>query len=258
MDFNINNMKKIITLALLMCTITLVKSQNNLVFNQTINLSLSPNQEITVPDGKTWKIEFANVNDPNGTNSFEIISPNTTGASVTNTVYTAGNNLNAAHLIWLKAGSRVKARGNSLFLSALEFNVVPLSSSSNSDATAGFTAEGLEFNKVINIQEQVTTDNYGTIVGSFEIPEGKVWKITKATLNLARDSQSYYLGLPSNFTGMFLGEIMIFQTLSPYRDNSFPIWINSGTKELVIRRSDNSGLTPLRITISAIEYNIPE
>ena len=258
MDFNINNMKKIITLALLMCTITLVKSQNNLVFNQTINLSLSPNQEITVPDGKTWKIEFANVNDPNGINSFEIISLNTTGASATNTVFTTGNNLNAAHLIWLKAGSRVKARGNSLFLSALEFNVVPLSSSSNSDATAGFTAEGLEFNKVINIQEQVTTDNYGSPIGSFEIPEGKVWKITKATLNLARPDQLYYLGISSTLMGMFLGEIMIFDSSSQANYNSNPVWINSGTKELVIRRADNSGLTPLRITISAIEYNIPE
>jgi len=239
MDFNINNMKKIITLIIIICTTTLIQAQGDLVFNKALILEMNFT-DITVPEGKVWKVQ--------GTNGGGIVSVN-------NSSFTLYQGL------WMPEGfsfRKASSGSQATAVNVLEFNVVPLSSSSSIGGTAGSSAEGLEFNKVINIQEQVTTDNYGSPIGSFEIPEGKVWKITKATLNLARPDQLYYLGISSTLMGMFLGEIMIFNSSSQANYNSNPVWINSGTKELVIRRADNSGLTPLRITISAIEYNIPE
>ena len=239
MDFNINNMKKIITLIIIICTTTLIQAQGDLVFNKALILEMNFT-DITVPEGKVWKVQ--------GTNGGGIVSVNNSSF----TLY---------QCLWMPEGfsfRKASSGSQATAVNVLEFNLVPLSSSSSIGGTAGSSAEGLEFNKVINIQEQVTTDNYGSPIGSFEIPEGKVWKITKATLNLARPDQLYYLGISSTLMGMFLCEIMIFNSSSQANYNSNPVWINSCTKELVIRRADNSGLTPLRITISAIEYNIPE
>ena len=247
MDFNINNMKKIITLALLMCTITLVKSQNNLVFNQTINLNLSPEQEITVPDGKTWKIEFANVNDPNGINSFDIISLNTTGASATNTVYTTGNNLNAAHLIWLKAGSRVKARGNSLFLSALEFNVVPTSSSVTSNS--GFTGVSSHIDTYYFNEEFIISNAEGGGIkdlNSITVPEGQIWKVIYAFRTRFPGGSDYITGISED--AVIIDE-MLFKD---ERRNEF--WLDSGEHSVKFRATPAGEKN--KIVIKALIYDI--
>ena len=249
MDFNINNMKKIITLVLLMCTITLVKSQNNLVFNQTINLSLSVNQEITVPDGKTWKIEFANVNDPSGSNSFKIISPNTTGASTTNTVYISGNVLNAAHLIWLKAGSRLKAGSNSLFLSALEFNVVPTSSSVTSNS--GFTGVSSHIDTYyFNEEILISPIDGGRLIdlNSITVPEGQMWKVIYAfrtRIDIGNDSDN-----PSEMSeDAVLIDDMLFKD---ERRNEF--WLESGGHS--VKFKSTAGNEKNKIVIRALIYDI--
>ena len=143
-------------------------------------------------------------------------------------------------------------------VNVLEFDVVPLSSSSNSGSTPGFSAEGVEFNKVINIQVNETTTGYGGPIGSIEIPEGKVWKITSVTLHSGRSTSNPYRLDKTTETGVYLGENIIFYYTTGSEYNNYPIWINSGTKELALGRGNDIGNTNYRTTISAIEYNIPE
>ena len=54
MDFN---MKKLITLALIVGAIALTQAQSNLVFNRVLNFTVSSSVSATVPEGKVWKVE---------------------------------------------------------------------------------------------------------------------------------------------------------------------------------------------------------
>ncbi len=246
MDFNINNMKKIITLIIIICATTLIQAQGDLVFNKAIFITLSDGQTFTVPEGKVWKVQGA----------------------VTGSTVSIGNDSSVflSQGTWLPAGTDIKkgtATSRAKYLNVLEFNVVPLSSSSNSGSTAGFSAEGLEFNKVINYQvNESATTTYGGPIGSIEIPEGKVWKITRVTITTSSNTTYPYRTEDVSSVGLYLGDILIFYRPSTngYSNSSYdsyPVWINSGTKQLAIGRTASSG-AEYRITISAIEYNIPE
>jgi hypothetical protein len=53
MDFNI---KKLITLALIIGVTTLTQAQSNLVFNRVLNFTVTSQVQATVPEGKVWKV----------------------------------------------------------------------------------------------------------------------------------------------------------------------------------------------------------
>ena len=55
MDFNKNNMKKIITLIIIICANTFIQAQGDLVFNKALILEIGA--PITVPEGKVWKVQ---------------------------------------------------------------------------------------------------------------------------------------------------------------------------------------------------------
>lgn len=245
MDFNINIMKKIITLIIIICATTLIQAQGDLVFNKAIFIDMQSAIEFTVPEGKVWKVQ---------------------GAVSGGTVSVANGDVSLVQGIWLPAGFSFKegtSTGRAKYLNVLEFNVVPSSSSSSSGATAGFSAEGLEFNKVINYQvNESATTTYGGPIGSIEIPEGKVWKITRVTITTSSNTTYPYRTEDVSSVGLYLGDILIFYRPSTngYSNSSYdsyPVWIKSGTKQLAIGRLGSSG-AEYRITISAIEYNIPE
>ena len=244
MDFNINNMKKIITLIIIICTTTLIQAQGDLVFNKALifEIGFTP---ITVPEGKVWKVQ--------GTDGGTDVSVN-------------NDNFRLYQGLWMPEGftfSKASSGSQATAVNVLEFDVVPLSSSSNSGATAGFSAEGLEFNKVINIQlNEVATTTYGGPIGSIEIPEGKAWKITRVTITTAASATYPYRTQDVSSVGLYLGDILIFYrpSTSGYSNSSYdsyPVWINSGTKQLALGRMASSG-GQYKITISAIEYNILE
>lgn len=244
MDFNINNMKKIITLIIIICATTLIQAQGDLVFNKALILELDFS-DITVPEGKVWKVQ--------GTNGGIDVSVN-------------NSTFNLYQGLWMPEGfsfRKASSGSQATAVNVLEFNVVPLSSSSNSGTTAGFSAEGLEFNKVINIQvNELATTTYGGPIGSIEIPEGKVWKITRVTITEGFTPSTPYRTQDVSSVGLYLGDILIFYrpSTSGYSNSSYdsyPVWINSGTKQLVLGRVQPQG-SEYRITISAIEYNIPE
>ena len=208
----------------------------------------------TVPQGKVWKVETSSYGSLKATK--ENVSH---GVALNNSPFgNPGINQNAA---WFSEGTVLKiTTGPDLMLSILEFNVVPISESSSSSG-GGLSSEGLEFNQVINYSKTVNSFfGSGAVVDNIVVPEGKVWKVTSVSL-LNGSNNSNYISDVSN-CGLLLGDIMLFYRPSTngYSTSSydnFPIWINSGAKDLVVGRATTNDPTFYKISISAIEYNIP-
>ena len=113
-------------------------TQNDLVFNRVLNFKLNPNETVTVPTAKAWKIE-------NSSSSQVFISNENPayGSAVLTTsafAYTSGNNA-----VWLAAGSILHAENGGpqpISFSILEFNIVAASSSSGSGSSSGSSGSG--------------------------------------------------------------------------------------------------------------------
>ena len=244
----------------LLITIGMLNAQNNLVYNQTINLELNQGQEVVIPEGKTWKIEFINVEDPNGINSFNIGILNSSGQYNIHTVYTAANTIASAHLIWLKEGSKIIAGGNPVFVSALEFNVVPTSTGTGSGTGGGgVSSDGLIFSQIINEAIIVQpTNNTGTILYSFEVPVGHVYKVLHLSNNKWNSTYSEYQGLTS--------DIFISQNGEPINPNRPSLsgdflFLKEGSYDIVYYTGPNNSSaneqSNNRLYIYAIDYTIP-
>ena len=247
---------------LLIFVASLGYSQSNLVFNQALLLTLSSSTTYTVPLGKVWKIEAPSLRGTN-TSAWLILD----GAPFN----FAASNVGTITPIWLPEGTEVSyGIGSGSFenqpsniVSILEFDVVPVSTTST--GSGGLSSEGLEFNQVINYSNNVTVGGYGEIIDVLEVPQGKVWKITRVTI-LGRSTGTspgvQYLPTDVDQISVELGGINLFYrpTNSGYSNSSFenyPVWINSGTKDLVVGQY-GGGSNRYRITLSAIEYNIPQ
>ena len=247
---------------LLIFVASLGYSQSNLVFNRVLNFKLTSGQTATVPADKVWKVEnFTNQggtavdNFTFGTSEADYGSP-----SITNHFYDATE----GGIVWLKEGSDISGySSNGTLFSILEFDVVPVSTTST--GSGGLSSEGLEFNQVINYSNNVIVGDYGEIIDVLEVPQGKVWKITRVTI-LGRSGGTLpgvqYRPNDVDQISVELGGINLFYrpTNSGYSNSSFenyPVWINSGTKDLVVGKYDFISRS-FRITLSAIEYNIPQ
>lgn len=232
-------------------------SQSNLVFNQVLNFRLNNATTVTVPDGKVWKVEHAS-----GPNSSSLIASNQ------ETSYGLPLNSSSYHLLssqnnnatWFSEGT-ILSSGTSCILSILEFDVVPVSTSST--GSGGLSSEGLEFNQVINYSNNFIVDGYGEIIDTIDVPQGKVWKITRATLIRSNPPGNFDEYRPTDVSNaaIYLGGILIFYrppttgySTSSY--DNYPIWINSGTKEISVGDNDNATHRYL-VSFTAIEYNTP-
>jgi|TARA_B110000027_G_scaffold33456_1_gene37154 hypothetical protein len=263
MDFRI---KTITYLALFFITSS-ITAQNNLVFNKVLTIKLISGQTAEVPEGKTWKIESTSIG--TGTTGAPSIfylnkdivdygDPLTQPQEKWNVDYGGSSN------IWLQEGTILRGTGNAtqgIKFSIIEFNIEPISSSSGTNTgSSGVSSEGLVFSKVINYQVNGSAPtSYGGPMDIIEIPEGKVWKITRVTVTFTSTTYPYRTRDVSA-TGAYLGDILIFYrpATNGYSNSSydnFPIWINSGLKELTIGRTSSNEDQQYKITISAIEYN---
>ena len=221
-------------------------SQNNLVFNKVLNFRLATNQTATVPPDKAWKIE--------GNPGIQFTSPNPE-YGISSGSYSATDDV-----VWLAEGTTIIG-SNAPSLSILEFDVVPVSTTSTS--SGGLSSEGLEFNQVINYSNNVAVSGWGEIIDTIVVPDGKVWKLTRVTLTEASSPTSTLEYTPNivSDAAIYLGGILIFFRSSiNYNSSSYesyPIWINSGTKELAVGDSDGN-TNRFLVTFTAIEYNIPQ
>ena len=231
MDFNINNMKKIITLVLLMCTITLVNSQNNLVFNKVTTQNLSPGILTTVPEGKVWKITAAGY-------SFKI---------------DGGAPIDLARMpFWINEGSTiapVSTEANFNSVSILEFNVVPTSSSVTSNS--GFTGVSSHIDTYyFNEEFFISPIDGGRLIdlNSITVPEGQMWKVIYAfrtRIDIGNDSDN-----PSEMSeDAVLIDDMLFKD---ERRNEF--WLESGEHSVKFKSTASNEKN--KIVIRALIYDI--
>ena len=245
MDFKI--MKKIVFGLLL--TMGMLNAQNNLVFNRVLEMAITATNTATVPEGKVWKVESSS-------QALYVDKPNVDyGIPIGSQPFSTGS----GDILWLSENSTISVSSGVGKVSILEFDVVPVSTSST--GSGGLSSEGLEFNQVINYSNTVTTGPLGDIVDNLEVPEGKVWKITRVFLN---GYASVYPTRPydvSNCSVELGGQNLFYRpSTSGYSNSSFenyPVWINSGTKSLIIGHGENNNKS-FKISISAIEYNIPQ
>ena len=256
MDFNKNNMKKLITLALIIGATTLTQAQSNLVFNRVLNFSLQPQEVVTVPEGKVWKMEWGimsgqiqilSTNQPYGT---DLTTGNSNGFSVQS----------KDEPIWLGEGSSIaySNTNNSNMLSVLEFNVEPISTTTGGSG-GGVSADGLIFNQVINYSENAAAfqaNGSATWTDTIVIPEGKVWKIMSFSVVGLRSLDNHI----SDCDGCTaeLGNLVAYSRyISGYSPptNQYPMFINEGAKELKVYNGSNS--FNLKVSFTAVEYNIP-
>jgi hypothetical protein len=105
-----------------------VHSQNNLEFNQTLNLNIV--EPVTVPSGKTWKITSSTHR--------EIIIDGVGWQTLRRETY-GGDVAMASNLpIWVSEGKTISWTATN-YISVLEFNITPLSSSNSTNSSSAAT-----------------------------------------------------------------------------------------------------------------------
>ena len=117
---------------------------------------------------------------------------------------------------------------------------------------SSFSQGNLQFNKVINLNYTgMAAGSTETTTTTVTIPDGKVWKITYTFLNAADSSRNYRpYGARKEEFHLKIGDIYIDhqtnQTHPGY--NNGIVWLNSGTKNIVI--NNNESYIPVTITKS--------
>ena len=161
MDFK--KFVQINVLTMFLFTVAL-NGQSNLVYNQTLYLNISENS-VTVPENKTWKIVSSNGN---------FFRVDGIRWDVVNNDGTTRRSLPA----WIPSGKIIDAENQAnIFLSILEFNIVPISSTSNNSTAAN------AFGNVIP-----STDSSSSTPSIFNSPkvftEEGIWVVPPGVTNI--------------------------------------------------------------------------
>ena len=138
-------MKKPLLILLTLATAFTINGQSNLEFNQNLFVAIqSPG--VTVPEGKSWKIE-ASSNGEIFINNIPWVTRTTTGFG----------NLP----VWVPGGTTIIANGNNDHISVLEFNITPVSSSnsSGSSSTTATSSVGEYVSLNDNLYTQVSSQS---------------------------------------------------------------------------------------------------
>ena len=247
---------------LLIFVASLGYSQSNLVFNRVLNFKLGFQENVTVPEGKVWKVEEFH-NSGNTANALHFTNPSPeVGNPVNDDFYVFDE-----RPVWFEEG--VILEGNGQVISVLEFNVVNASSGSG-DGSGGLSSEGLQFSRVINYSDDhrfLTPNLFWHDYEPIEIPDGKVWKITSINVSSMSISSnpdvSPYMYRPHDQTFVTIGDIIsVYEEGTnggygayPYNNRSEEIWLNEGLKTIKVTNGDSE---KIRLTFTAIEYNIPQ
>ena len=247
MDFN---MKKIITLALIIGATTFTQAQGNLVFNQVLNFNIDTGSSVTVPEGKVWKIVSG-------------VTQGNVQFYSTNQDY--GNDLDASNSnsysiqsfekpFWLGQGNtmaRISGSGQAIFC-ILEFNVVAISSGGGGGSGGGVSADGFTTSGIINLEFSGTNSsgNLGTItdLGNLTVPEGKIWKLGSYSFSIASD-------LDSNTFGSGYGGTLLVDGF--YVSSTNPLYLSAGTYQVTGKSSASGGggIYYIVAKLGGLEYN---
>ena len=230
MDFNINNMKKIITLIIIICTTTLIQAQGDLVFNKALILEIGFTP-ITVPEGKVWKVQ--------GTNGGNLVLSN-------NSFFSLYQGL------WMPEGFSFKETtvgSNATSVNVLEFDVVPTSSLVSSNS--GFTGVSSHIDTYyFNEEFLISPIDGGRLIdlNSITVPEGQMWKVIYAfrTRISVGDDSDNPMAISEDAV---LIDDMLFKD---ERRNEF--WLESGGHS--VKFKSTAGNEKNKIVIRALIYDI--
>ena len=245
MDFKI--MKKIVFG--LLVTMGMLNAQNNLVFNQVLILDFTNNaaEPYIVPEGKVWKVESATLG-----STFKVDGNTWTMGDLGS--YRMGP-------IWIPENSALSGGSSDAdFISVLEFDVVPTSTGTGSaTGGGGVSSDGLVFSQMINEVIVVQpTNNTGTILYSFEVPVGHVYKVLHLSNNKWNSTYSEYQG--------GAGDIFISQNGEPINPNrptlsGDSLFLKEGNYDVVYYTGPNNSTaneySKNRLYIYAIDYIVP-
>ena len=157
-------MKKQLFILLTFVTTFVLNGQSNLVYNQTLYLNISENS-VTVPENKTWKIVSSN-------GAFFRID----GAKFD--MYHEDSGAVRNMPTWVPSGKTIDAgTQGGVFLSILEFNIVPISSTPNNSTATN------SFGNLIP-----TSNSNSSIPSIFDSPKvftkGGVWVVPPGVTNI--------------------------------------------------------------------------
>ena len=159
--------------------ITVTYSQKNLELNQVLNVELT-SEGVTIPDGKAWKIEgtWGNYYDPTSGYAFLTVNDETFPLRDRFNIYP----------LWFPAGTVFKKPAGSSsydvkFLSVLEFNLVPITSSGGN--SVGSTSSSNDGIPVSSLGEDFI-DQDGNTQGT-TIAAGLTWTTENASHTTYRD-----------------------------------------------------------------------
>ena len=246
MDFKI--MKKIV-FGLLM-TMGMLNAQNNLVFNRVLEMAITATNTATVPEGKVWKVESSTL-------ALYVDKPNVDyGIPISNQPFSTGT----GNIMWLSENSTIKVSSGIGRVSILEFNVVPTSTGTGSGSGGGgVSSDGLVFSQMINEAIVVQpTNNTGTILYSFEVPVGHVYKVLHLSNNKWNSTYSEYQGGAA--------DIFISQNGEPINPNrptlsGDSLFLKEGNYDVVYYTGPNNSsaneYSYNRLYIHAIDYVVP-
>ena len=215
MDFNINNMKKIITLIIIICATTLIQAQGDLVFNKALILEIGFTP-ITVPEGKVWKVQ--------GTNGGALV------LLTDNSFFTLYQGL------WMPEGFsfRESSSGSTATsVNVLEFNVVPTSSLVSSNS--GFTGVSSHIDTYyFNEEFLISPSDGGRLVdlNSITVPEGQMWKVIYAfrtRISVGEDSE--------NTIDISADAVLIDDML--FKDERNEFWLESGGHSVKFKATES-------------------
>ena len=167
------NMKKQLLILLTLATVFTINGQSNLEFNQTLNLNIN-GAGYTVPDGKTWKITSAS----HVTIKVDGIDWPTIRKEIWGGDISITNNLP----IWVSEGKIISWTDNN-YISVLEFNVVPISSTTGDGSSNSTSAATNSFGNVIP-----SSDSNSSIPSIFDSPKvfttGGTWIVPPGVTNI--------------------------------------------------------------------------
>ena len=227
-------MKKYFLITLILALTAQINAQSNLVFNQVLDFRIDSGSPVTVPQGKVWKVEFVK-------GSQLIASKENVSYGVALNSTNFGNPGLGSSAVWFSEGTVLSpSTPIGMGISILEFNVVPISSSSGSSfggggvGSDGFVASG----NIINLEftGTNTSNNVGTVtlIGSITIPDGKIWKFN-----------SYSFGISSNpgpqYGAGYDGEILIDGLILSDEGSYNEVFLSSGTYPVYAKASASGG-----------------
>tara|TARA_B110000027_G_scaffold133177_1_gene161008 strand:+ start:838 stop:1572 length:735 start_codon:yes stop_codon:yes gene_type:complete len=242
MDFNI---KKLITLALIIGVTTLTQAQSNLVFNQALAFSLTGGSSTAVvPEGKVWKFESWTGN----------LRVTTSGSEYGSDVFIGSAVYNNSRAVWLPQGTTIYGQDGipQQNFSILEFNVVAISSSGGGGSGGGVSADGFTASGIINLEFSGTNSsgNLGTItdLGNLTVPEGKIWKLGSNSFSIGSDPSTLSFG--SGYSGNLYVDGF-------YVSSTSPLYLSAGTYEVTGKSSASGGggIYYIVAKLGGLEYN---